>query len=260
MEHTDKERYESEVWRIIAGNIYYDVSNFGRIRSWKKWNGKPTPRLLSLQTDTKGYKEISMEGNEGTRMVHRIVLEAFIGPCPDYMECCHGDGNRTNNHIDNLRWDTPKNNTEDKRTHGTLMMGENHANSKISDEQVIEMRRLREEEGWSYNQLEHKYNLSNSQVGAICTYQQRKNTLPDKELFEILRKFLKEAEGQNFTFICSEFRKIFRNHIATDKLLNEVRREVLDEARTICRKENAGFCTSVYEELRNRYTPEIQGG
>src|SRR3990170_1323459 len=39
-----------------------------------------------------------------TRLVHRMVLETFVGPCPDGMECAHEDGVRTNCNLSNLQW------------------------------------------------------------------------------------------------------------------------------------------------------------
>lgn len=52
------------------------------------------------------------------KLVHRLVLEAFVGPCPSGCEGCHYDGNPANNIVSNLRWDTTKNNCLDKRRHG----------------------------------------------------------------------------------------------------------------------------------------------
>jgi hypothetical protein len=50
--------------------------------------------------------------------IHTLVLEAFAGPRPEGMEGCHNDGNPTNNHIDNLRWDTRSANNQDTLRHG----------------------------------------------------------------------------------------------------------------------------------------------
>ncbi len=56
-------------------------------------------------------------------LVHRLVLETFIGPCPEGMEALHGDGNRHNNRRSNLRWGTRKENEADKVRHGTARRG-----------------------------------------------------------------------------------------------------------------------------------------
>ena len=54
---------------------------------------------------------------------------------------CHGDGNRHNNHLDNLRWGTRKSNAEDRLLHGTLLRGENAPGAKLSNAQVVEIKK-----------------------------------------------------------------------------------------------------------------------
>jgi hypothetical protein len=59
-------------------------------------------------------------GKRKEHKVHRLVLEAFVGPCPLGMEACHyPDRDPTNNHVENLRWDTPSANQLDAVRHGT---------------------------------------------------------------------------------------------------------------------------------------------
>lgn len=53
-----------------------------------------------------------------TGHVHILMLETFIGPRPDGMECCHEDGNPLNNMLTNLRWDTPVGNAKDTKRLG----------------------------------------------------------------------------------------------------------------------------------------------
>lgn len=50
-------------------------------------------------------------------LVHRLILEAFKGPCPEGLECCHNDGDAGNNRLENLRWDTRESNLADKARH-----------------------------------------------------------------------------------------------------------------------------------------------
>ena len=52
--------------------------------------------------------------------VHRAVLNEFVGPCPKDMETCHADGDKENNRLENLRYDTHRNNELDKINHGTF--------------------------------------------------------------------------------------------------------------------------------------------
>ena len=57
-------------------------------------------------------------GIGGTKYIHRLVLEAFVGPCPEGMETCHNNGVRTDNRLENLRWDTSSANNDDIVKHG----------------------------------------------------------------------------------------------------------------------------------------------
>lgn len=71
--------------------------------------------------------------------VHRLVLEAFIGPCPPGTVACHGNGNG-NSRLCNLRWDTFCGNMADQYIHGTRVRGEHHPQARLSDQEVAEIR------------------------------------------------------------------------------------------------------------------------
>jgi len=75
--------------------------------------------------------------------VHRLVLEAHVGPRPERLECCHGDGDATNNSLENLRWDTKRNNERDKEQHGTVLRGDKHPTSKLTEAQAREIKALK---------------------------------------------------------------------------------------------------------------------
>lgn len=85
-------------------------------------------RILSTPLDCHGYPSLilSMRGVKIPRKVHRLVLEAFVGPRPDAYQGCHYDGDPTNNRLDNLRWDTASANNKDRVRHGRhpWVMGE----------------------------------------------------------------------------------------------------------------------------------------
>ena len=101
----------------------------GDLRRLKGGSLKPRGKVLST------YVTLGLEdGVYKQRNVHCLILETFRGPCPEGMEGCHNDGNPLNNHIDNLRWDTPKNNQADRWLHGTMKFGETHPNAEITDE------------------------------------------------------------------------------------------------------------------------------
>jgi hypothetical protein len=91
----------------------------------------------------RGPSAVVSLGKHDQRLLGRLVLEAFVGPCPQGMECCHfPDRDPANCRLDNLRWGTSKENTGDQRLHGTLIGGERHGMAKLADMQVGEIREL----------------------------------------------------------------------------------------------------------------------
>lgn len=140
----------TEEWLPINGFPGYEVSNLGRVGCWRKRGSRhPFPSERRIVTPVKnktGYLQVTLhQGREKfTRNIHRLVLETFVGPCPDGMECAHGDGNRQNPVLSNLRWDTRKNNHADKIRHGTAQRGENQWFAKVTEAQVREIRKSTE--------------------------------------------------------------------------------------------------------------------
>lgn len=140
-----------EKWKEIPGwEGAYEASTLGRIRSiprsfdiggtWgvKVYGGK----ILSQCPAPNKYMTVYLthKGPRRRRYVHRLVLEAFIGPCPEGYWAAHNDGDRTNCRLENLRWDTPKNNQADKERHGTKLMGSRCPNAKLTEEDIITIR------------------------------------------------------------------------------------------------------------------------
>jgi hypothetical protein len=64
------------------------------------------------------WVNLQLAGEGHAERVHRLVLLAFVGPCPKGMEACHWDDNPGNNHLSNLRWDTSLANKRDMARNG----------------------------------------------------------------------------------------------------------------------------------------------
>jgi len=115
----------TEQWLPIPGlEGKYEASDTGLVRSLDRriecagrGSRNMRGRVLSQHIGTHGYMAVSLGGK--TRTVHRVILETFVGPCPDGMEGCHNDGDRYNNNVSNLRWDTRYENCQDIRRAGT---------------------------------------------------------------------------------------------------------------------------------------------
>lgn len=93
----------NEVWRAVPGyEGLYEVSDFGRIRNLR------TGRILANTPTKKGYCSVALffDGTRTRHYVHRIVLVAFVGPCPVGMETNHKDRAKANNRLSNLEYIT----------------------------------------------------------------------------------------------------------------------------------------------------------
>jgi hypothetical protein len=128
-------------WADLPGVPGYRVSDEGQIRS---------PRgVRKLQVSHDGHLYIHMyrrgAGANGPRRnrklwVHRAVLEAFVGPCPDMQEARHLNGNPADNRLANLAWGTRLENMADKHVHGTQTRGVDHPPAVLTPEQAAAIR------------------------------------------------------------------------------------------------------------------------
>jgi len=75
------------------------------------------PKRLKLHKNSDGYLIVNLDknGTNYTKQVSRLILETFIGTVPENCEACHyPDPDKTNNKLENLRWDTHTENMKDK--------------------------------------------------------------------------------------------------------------------------------------------------
>jgi len=157
-----------EIWKDVVGYIgLYMVSSHGRIKSLKKIygnNGYYQEKILKPGKLKSGHLFVYLYNNKKQKSayIHRLVLEAFVGPCPPGMESCHNNGNKENNFIGNLRYDTHKNNNRDKNKHGTMpdQRGSKNGNSLAKDCQVKEIKILLTEGKLNIREISEKCKIS----------------------------------------------------------------------------------------------------
>jgi hypothetical protein len=157
-------------FRIIDGYPGYRVSRDGEVQSrWSRTVYKTfTENWLPLKpVPCRGYLTVNLSDGvrKRHRYIHRLVLAAFAGPCPEGMVCRHLDGDRTNNRVSNLAWGTHADNEADKVRHGTWLVGE-QINSKLTEQQVMEIRRRRVE-GVTFIELASDYGVTRQNIMAI---------------------------------------------------------------------------------------------
>ncbi|MFA4834839.1 MAG: NUMOD4 domain-containing protein [Dehalococcoidia bacterium] len=172
-----------EQWKEIPGHPGYEVSDRGRVRSYwtrvsrgdhetgSKGAIGPVPqKILKPIRGSAGYARACLwqNGKKTFITLCRLVLLAFVGPCPQDMECCHNDGNHTNDLIVNLRWDTHENNCQDTVNHGKARgaQGEKHSRAKLTDQDILEIRTLFKK-GLTKAQLTAMYPVDFSNVSRI---------------------------------------------------------------------------------------------
>ncbi len=138
-------------YRLVDGFPAYRVGYDGSV--WSRWGMGGRVRKITdvwrpkvADVGDKGYLRVELYDGQGEiekRLVHRLILEAFVGTCPEGLVACHGDGNPANNSISNLRWDTPESNWEDRKRHGRDMEGIKQSQAKLDDYAVRVIRRAR---------------------------------------------------------------------------------------------------------------------
>lgn len=116
----------STVWKSVPGAPLYEVSNTGLMRRGG----------VVLKTPLRnGYPKISMsiDGERVQENIHRIVAQLFLPPAVGRTQVNHRDGDKTNNHVENLEWSTAKQNI-----HHAIATG--LRKTKVTREQAREIR------------------------------------------------------------------------------------------------------------------------
>ena len=186
---------EPEIWRPVVGyEAYYEVSNMGRVRSVNRWM-PPNPyspgqylrgRVLKQEATgppgNRRYKRVTLntDGGRHRRLVHHLVLEAFLGPRPHGYEVNHLDGNPGNNEMENLAYVTHAQNIQHADDTGLRdIRGEKNFRARFTSDEVLLMRRLFKQ-GMSQHAIARQFGTRQTSVFNIV----RRNTwahLPEEK-------------------------------------------------------------------------------
>jgi len=152
-----------EIWKQIEDFPMYEISNTGTVKS----NCKSRIKYLMPQ-NSHGYEVIflyDLNGKKHLKHIHRLVIEAFIGPAPTNAHTVnHKDGIKYHNQVDNLEWLT----LSENRKHAFKIgidshVGENNPSAKLTGQKVEEIRKLHGT--LSLRTLAQLYQVS---YGSIC--------------------------------------------------------------------------------------------
>ena len=162
----------SEIWRDIPGwEKIYQVSNQGRVKRIASGPGAQAGRIKKSSNVEGGYLMVKLSFINREiehRLVHRLVLGAFVGLCPEGKETNHKNGIRTDNRLENLEWVTRSENL----IHAFSELGRKPAQgiqfpqSKLNPEKVVEIRQL-SGDGVSYSELAKIFDVSKSAISHV---------------------------------------------------------------------------------------------
>jgi hypothetical protein len=167
-------------WRPIPGyEGYYEASDTGLIRSVDRVVTRVVGgRCIEQPVDAKvlspglnvdnGYLYVSLsrDGRGRSFSVQVLIALTFIGPRPHGLDVRHGDGVKINNTKENLCYGTRRENHLDKRRHGTSPQGERGPTAKLTESQVLEIRK-HIEAGLSLGEMAKIYPVSKSAIQSI---------------------------------------------------------------------------------------------
>lgn len=171
---------KDEIWKEIPNyEGKYHVSNFGRIKSigWDRVRslGRRTVRLdkiLKTHITKFGYERVELNKNGVGKkfVVHRLVALVFVDNPENKPEVNHIDGNKLNNFVENLEWNTSKENIRHAVEKGlnVAVSGDNHCCAKLTRAQALEIKD-KFDSGEYKNQtfVAKSYNVSRSAIWQI---------------------------------------------------------------------------------------------
>jgi hypothetical protein len=161
-------------YRDIPGFEGYRVGSDGSVWSRRNINGVGLVdrwRKIKSCTRPNGYLHVTIAplGQPELRRklsVHRLVLEVFVGSCPEGMEACHRNDIPEDNRLKNLRWGTKLDNHNDRRLNDMIPMGTRHYKARLNESDV-KMIRYRRERGDLLDDIAGDFGVTKQCVLAI---------------------------------------------------------------------------------------------
>lgn len=130
-----QERKGESMWKDIKGyEGHYQVSDDGRVRSLKS----KEPLVMKPHPAGRGYETVCLckNGNAKHAYIHRLVAEIFLENPENKPTVNHKDGNRLNNHVDNLEFMTYSENNQHAYDHEIHDRGERHYRARLTETDV----------------------------------------------------------------------------------------------------------------------------
>lgn len=167
-----------EIWGpIIDYEDYYEISNLGRIKSLDRTvvytNRNRTQhyksKLLTPSKNQDGYFKVSLnkDGKLDVKIIHRLVALAFIPNPENKPQINHIDGNKLNNCVDNLEWNTNIENLNHSYLNNL------NPNIKLSKDDVILIRNLHSLKIHTQAEIGKMFNVNKEHINSIVNNKKR---------------------------------------------------------------------------------------
>jgi hypothetical protein len=141
----------------------YSISDEGKVRSDR------TGKLRALVPLPNGYITVQLwkNGEKRAHYVHHLVARAFVGPAPSPVhEVNHKDLDKSNCRASNLEWLSKPEHTDHNLEHGATARGVRNAASKLTDDDVRDIRR-RKANGETYDALSERFQVGWTTIQSI---------------------------------------------------------------------------------------------
>jgi hypothetical protein len=168
---------QPEQWSPICGFPLYRVSNWGNVKSFKRYPDGKTMKKNVVGTGY-NYVQLRKDGRTYGKRIAVLVANAFIPQVNGKDLVNHKDGNKRNDYFENLEWCTPSENIIHAHRTGLKIgvRGERNPHSKLSEYDVKNIRKRRRS-GSSLRELAEHYGISHTTVRSICNFTKWKHVV-----------------------------------------------------------------------------------
>ena len=161
---------KKEKWGKIKNHSSYLVSDSGKVKRVRNGQSTYAGKVLKPAITKDGYLYINLceNGKRKSIAIHKLVAEAFIGPCPKGKEVNHIDGNKENPCADNLEYVTRSENLKHSYKLGLQnKKGENHHLHKLREHDIKKIRKLYKTGEYYQRELSAKFNVTIATISYV---------------------------------------------------------------------------------------------